>query len=135
VILHMRGKENYMETLRGLKSVRVSKGFLLEKLETNKVEHEKAYYQILDARQDKVVEVLKEELKKAKADRTYQPTLYVPLPENHVKDYERAITILNASLDKEFELTSSEFDQYVNDDWQWKTTFMTTSGCYIPMTK
>jgi hypothetical protein len=121
-----------METLRGLKSVRVSKDFLLQKLETNKVEHEKTYYEILDARHTKVIETLKGEMKKVKADKMYQPVLYVPLPENHVKDYERAITILNASLDTEFELTSSEFDQYVNDDWQWKSGFVTVSGCYIP---
>jgi hypothetical protein len=42
--------------LRGLQSVRVSKKFLLDKLTANRAEHEKTYYEILDARHQKVVE-------------------------------------------------------------------------------
>jgi hypothetical protein len=118
--------------LRGLQSVRVSKKFLLEKLTANRAEHEKTYYEILDARHQKVIDTLKKEIRKAKADKKYTPSLYLPLPENHVKDYDRAIGILTASLDTEFELSSNEYDQYVNDDWKWKEIYITTSGCYIP---
>jgi hypothetical protein len=118
--------------LRGLQSVRVSKKFLLQKLTANRTEHEKTYYEILEARHQKVIETLKAELKKAKRDRLYRPVLNLPLPENHVKDYDRAIGILDASLDTEFELSSTEFDQYVNDDWKWKESYMTVSGCYMP---
>jgi hypothetical protein len=118
--------------LRGLQSVRVSKQFLLDKLTANRAEHEKTYYEILEARHLKVMDTLKKELRKAKADKMYQPSLYLPLPENHTKDYDRAISILNSSLDDEFELTGSEFDNYVNDDWKWKDVYVTVSGCYIP---
>lgn len=121
-----------MEKLRGLGSVRVSKEFLLEKLKHNKVEHEKAYQEIVEARQLKLIKDLKECLKKAKKEREYVPNIYAPMPENHVKDYDRAIGILTASLDDEFEITSSEYDQYVNDDWKWKTGWLTISGSYIP---
>lgn len=120
-----------MDKIRGLQSVRVSKQFLLKKLEANRTEHEKTYYEILEARHQKVIEALKAELKKAKIDKLYRPSFNLPLPENHTKDYDRAIGMLKASLDDEFELTGSEYDQYVNDDWSWKQMYTTVSGCYI----
>ena len=121
-----------MDTIRGLSKVRVSKEFLLGKLTINKESHEKAYSDILEARHKKVVKAIEEELEKVKKDKSYQPNLNHPLPSNHTKDYERAIGMLVASLDTEFELTAVEFDQYVNDEWSWKSGFVTISGSYIP---
>jgi hypothetical protein len=139
---------NTPEKLRGLSTVRVSKEFLLGKLRENRVIHEKSYYEILEARQKKILEdlealrpkfeeQLKERLDKSAEDAEYTPTtislsVYSLKPENHTKDYDKVITLLDASLDAEFELSSSEFNQYVNDDWEWKTGFITVSGCYMP---
>ena len=137
--------------LRGLQSVRVSKKYLLEKLYKNRTEHEKSYYEILDARQKKIIadlsglrskfnKELKRRLDEIGADREATPggislPIYAPKPENHTKDYDKAISLLEASLDEEFELSYSEFNQYVNDDWAWKETFMTCSGSYISPAK
>ena len=75
-------------------------------------------------------DTLKTESKKVKADKTYQPKVYVQQPNNHLKNYSRTIDLLKASLDGEFLLTSEEFSQYVRDEWNWKEQFMTTvSGC------
>jgi hypothetical protein len=120
------------QKLRGFSTVRVSKSFLIETLEKNKEDHQTSYYEILEARHAKLLDTLRGELKKAKDRKDYQPSIHVPLPENHVKDYEKVINLLHASLDQEFELSRSEFDQYVNDDWGWKGHFLTVSGCYIP---
>ena len=126
----MKEQELVQDKLRGLSSVRVNKDFLLKKLVENRDNHEKDYEAVLEARHTKVIEVLKTELKKVKEDKTYVPVFYVQLPENHIKEYDRTIALLGASLDKEFELTSSEFNQYVNDEWGWKGNFLTISGCY-----
>ena len=134
--------------LRGLNTVRVSKTFLLDTLRENRDKHEKAWNEIMDARQkklieeyealyDKVKEQIDERLAQVKADRDCIPTaiqthVEAPLPENHTKDYDQVITLIDASLDEEFELNSGEFNQYVNDDWSWKRAFtITASGCGV----
>lgn len=116
--------------LRGLSTVRVSKDFLLEKVETNRKAHKAIYEEAMQGWHLQVIDILKKELKKVKTDKEYQPKCFVAKPDNHVKDYDRTIDLLKASLDKEFVLTSSEFSQYILDEWGWKDVFMTTvSGC------
>ena len=118
------------EKLRGLGSVRVSKDFLLEKLRANRESHTSIYKEAFDKWHEQIVDVLKEELKKVEEDKGYYPTIYVPQPSNHTKDYDRTIAQLEASLDSEFLLSSSEFAKYVQDEWDWKDSFTTTvSGC------
>ena len=116
--------------LRGLDVVRVSKEFLLGKLEVNLKSHEALYIEAMEGWHLQVIGTLKSELKKAKANKEYQPNCFVVKPESHVKDYSKTIDLLKSSLDDEFVLTSTEFSQYVRDEWSWKNTFMTTvSGC------
>jgi hypothetical protein len=134
--------------LRGLSTVRVSKDDLLKKLKYNRTEHEKTYNEIMAVRQTKILDELhgfKAKFKKALADRMDKATSdveYTPpsitlsisslKPENHTGDYDRVISLLELSLDEELELNSSEFNQYVNDDWSWKKSFVTCSGTYLP---
>jgi|WetSurMetagenome_2_1015567.scaffolds.fasta_scaffold662137_2 hypothetical protein len=136
--------------LRGLSTVRVSKDDLLKKLKYNRTEHEKTYNEIMAVRQNKILDELhgfkakfKKELAvrmdKATSDIEYTPssiTLSISAlkPENHTKDYDRVISLLELSLDEELELSSSELNQYVNDDWSWKQGFMTCSGTYLAPT-
>jgi len=120
-----------MEILRGLGSVRVSKDFLLEKLQGNRDKHSNTYEEAMEAWHNKVIITLEKELVKAKKNKTYQPVIHVSKPNSYEDSYDRVIDMLNASLDAEFILTSTEFSQYVRDDWEWKQAFTTTvSGCY-----
>lgn len=120
-----------MENLRGLGSVRISKEFLLDKLQGNRKQHGSTYDKAMVAWHKKVVTTLEKELAKAKKNKTYQPTIHVSKPSSYQDSYDKVIDMLEASLDKEFVLTSIEFSQYVRDDWEWKSSFTTTvSGCY-----
>ena len=119
-----------MDRLRGLNTVRVSKDFLLEKLETNRKSHKAVYEEAMKGWHLQTIDILKKELKKVKNDEEYQPSCFVAKPGSHVKEYDETIDLLKASLDEEFVLTNSEFSQYVRDEWGWKDVFMTTvSGC------
>lgn len=120
--------------LRGLNFVRVSKNFLLSKLEENRKSHKTIYENAIDGWHLQTINKLRSELKKAEVDKEYQPSIYLAKPTSYLKQYNKTIGLLQASLDEEFELTSSEFAQYVLDDWSWKEAFMTTvSGC-LPTT-
>lgn len=114
------------EKLRGLSSVRVSKEFLLGKLEINREDHIAIYKEALQAWHLQILNTLKKELKKVENNKEYQPNCYVAKPVSHEKSYNRIIALLSASLDEEFVLLNSEFSQYVQDEWGWKEQFMTT---------
>ena len=119
------------EQLRGLGSVRVGKKFLREKLKGNLEIHTDTYKKAMGAWHDKIIFTLENELRKAKKNKTYQPNVFVAKPISYESAYNKIIDMLDASLDSEFELTSKEFSQYVRDDWEWKSGFITTvSGCY-----
>lgn len=119
------------EEFRGLNTVRVSKEFLLKKLAENREIHKDTYEKARDAWHKKVIKTLETELKKVKADKLYSPNVYVQAPYSYESSYDKVIDILTASLDTEFILSSTEFSQYVRDEWQWKNSFITTvSGCY-----
>ena len=116
--------------LRGLRVVRVSKKFMLGKIKTNRKSHNDIYEKAMHGWHLKVIEVLEKELKAAKKDKFYQPTVYFPKPFHHLKEYDKVIELLQVSLDDEFELTDAEFSQYICDEWSWKESFTTTiSGC------
>ena len=119
-----------MEKLRGLSTVRVDKDFLLTKLKENRKQHKIMYEEAMGGWQKQMIDMLKGEIKKVEKDKTYTPNMYLSKPYSHVKDYDKVIGILEASLDEEFELSSDDFSRYVQDEWAWKGDFVTTvSGC------
>ena len=53
-----------------------------------------------------------------------------PFPENHSDDYQGTIRRLELSVDPEIELVDSEFDCYVRNKWQWRSSFLATNSSY-----
>lgn len=52
-------------------------------------------------------------------------------PENHTKDYERAIRMMQASIYNEVRLSEQEFDSYVLNNWEWKEKFLASNSYYV----
>lgn len=52
-------------------------------------------------------------------------------PEDHSKDYGRAISIMEASVYDEVSLTVDEFDAYVLNEWEWKKNFINSNSAYV----
>jgi hypothetical protein len=52
-------------------------------------------------------------------------------PENHTKDYERAIRMMQASIYDEVRLSEQEFDSYVLNNWDWKEKFIASNTFYV----
>lgn len=55
-----------------------------------------------------------------------------PAPEDHTKDYDVVISMMEWSIGDEVVLTQSQFRQYVQDDWGWKEQWMTSNSVYLP---
>lgn len=52
-------------------------------------------------------------------------------PEDHEKDYDRALSMLELAVDEEIRLDEKTFAQYVRDEWDWKEQFHNLSSGYF----
>lgn len=52
-------------------------------------------------------------------------------PQDHSKDYDRAIRMMQASIYEEVQLSVDEFDSYVLNNWEWKQNFLVSNAYYV----
>lgn len=52
-------------------------------------------------------------------------------PEDHTKDYERAIRMMQASIYDNVKLSAEDFSRYVLNDWEWRESFVTSNAGYV----
>lgn len=116
-----------------MQNITVEKARLLEALKNNKKTHvddfNLAWEGFMKQAQMNVEELLKA-LKKA--PRGQAPQLYIGLeaPRNHEHDYQRAIEMCDWETGDQIDLTEEEFQQFVQDDWNWKHQFNTSNQLY-----
>lgn len=122
-----------MPELRGFRSVRVPKDKLMETIKSNRNEHRRIFEEAIEGWKERVTKDLETAAEEAKAGRSFRIRFNLPKPEDHTKDYDAVIDLLEFSLDDEFELSFNEFNQYVRDEWGWQTDFLNTSMSYGSM--
>lgn len=52
-------------------------------------------------------------------------------PESHTAEYNRAIRSVELNVYDKIELSESEFNQYVMNDWSWKNSFILSNSLYV----
>jgi hypothetical protein len=120
-----------------MRTVRLPVAKLKEVLEANRREHKQAYEQAKTGYQAEVVSELSKRLEAAQSGEKvslYFQGLYFQgfnRPEDHTKDYDRVIKMLEMTEEDTVELTSTEFGQYVQDEWSWKDEFTTSNSKYL----
>ena len=55
----------------------------------------------------------------------------LPFPISHSDDYQKAIRMLELSIYDQVTLSSTEFDQFVLNNWAWKIDFLTSTVTYL----
>ncbi len=103
---------------------------LLDRLETNRNAHRLVFEAALKGwkRQaayevDKIAEALG-------AGRLPDLRLNLPLPQDHTRDYDRAITMVHMHTGETIELSEEDAAQFIQDDWAWKRQWLTASSRY-----
>lgn len=52
-------------------------------------------------------------------------------PQDHSKDYDRAIRMMQSSVFDQVRLSVDEYDAYVLNNWEWKANFLATNSFYV----
>ena len=118
-----------------MQTITVSKGELLAVLNVNRNNHREVFEAAIAGFRESVVDRLAFLIRQL--ERKGQiPSLYIdlPTPEDHTKDYDRVIKMIEMHIGDTFELTEKDFQGYVMDDWNWKRQFLDTSKTYAAAT-
>jgi hypothetical protein len=113
-----------------MNKVRVNKEDLLAKLRANRAEHESDYKESKENYQKELVELLTTMLRIAKAGLKVETDIDLPEPVEYLNAYDRAIAMLEVSLDAEVELDANQFAQYWMDEWHWRDQFFASNSTY-----
>ncbi len=113
-----------------MSEVRLSKEDVLVALSNNRDNHLAKFEEAMEGYKEQAIKTLEEHIAQIKANDPQRVILALPLPEDHTEDYERAIDMLQWSLDDEVVLNRQEFRTYIQDDWGWKQEFESTYSLY-----
>jgi hypothetical protein len=113
-----------------MKSVKVGTAKLLDILKSNREMHIAEFESaMIEFRKDAITE-MKKNLSIAEAGGEVQ--LYVTLtqPTSYETSYNTVIKMLELSEETTVELSTQEFQQYVEDNWAWKVGFLASTSMY-----
>lgn len=122
-----------------MRTVVIKKDDLLEVLRANRETHREVYEEALGKYRDKLIGKLRHEVEKLERDDRWNElaeggapkvTIDLPVPEDHTKEYNRAISMLEMDTRDEIELEDYEFTQFVEDEWDWKRRWAANTASY-----
>lgn len=114
-----------------MESVTVKKQALLEALKTNRANHRNEFLKAQQGWRQTIIDELDKRLVDARAGRHFNATFMYPEPEDHTKDYDRVILMVEMDVRDTIELPEYDFACYVMDDWKWKQMWSASNVSYI----
>lgn len=114
-------------------SVKIKRDELLSIVRENKEKHIKEFNEAVEDFKRAVVKITEENLMLANTGDLAEIAKIKSMPVRPVSyesSYTRAIRMLELSVDAEIELALHDFDQLVQDEWQWKASFTTSNSTY-----
>lgn len=127
-----------------MKEVKVSRAKLLVVLIENKRQHIADYLEAVEEYKVAALEAIAKgvaklnaqiETVKAMTPKTVEhirwASVTLSIPVSHESEYNRAIRMVEMSVDEEIVLSEKEFTKYVLDEWDWKSDFENTKMSYL----
>jgi hypothetical protein len=113
-----------------MQKIKVKKTELLEILKKNRNAHNGIFREAQEGFRKAVIEELEKRLKLARNGKKIEQYVRLPEPQDHTRDYDRVISMLEMDLTDIVELSETDYAQYVLDDWEWKRQFLGTNRAY-----
>lgn len=114
-----------------MEKIKIKVKDLLEKINANREQHAKDYRESDAGFKEQAIKALESALEDAKCNKCVRLTFNDLIrPVSYLKDYDKAIMMLEMCTEKEIEVSSIEFSQYVMDEWNWKQSFLLSNMKY-----
>jgi hypothetical protein len=114
-----------------VKSVRVNKEELIERLKENRRNHRKLFLKAQKRYRKTVIAELDKRLKAARENGVIDLGFFLPEPKDFTQEYTNAIQALEWSLDDEVTLDEREFNRLVLNQWEWAQQFAASTAAYL----
>lgn len=115
----------------GLSDVTVEKAWLIGILKANRETHHAAFLQACDVFQKEAERRLRKLLEEVRAGRLPDYLgVRLPIPEEHIEDYDRAVGMLENSINDTVTLSEHAYAQLVEDNWGWASSFTSSTLVY-----
>lgn len=120
-----------------MNEVRIQKAKLIEILTKNRAEHRDIFLAAQKAYRATVIEVLDEQLKLARDGKPFVLARITSLvcPQDHTKEYDTVLRMLELSLDDVVILSNSQFTNLVEDIWGWSRSWAASASTYVTSAK
>jgi hypothetical protein len=103
---------------------------LRAEIQANRDNHRAIFEEAVRKFRAEMISVLDKRLNDAKAGRHVDQYLGLLEPEDHTRDYDRVLKMLDMHDDEHIEIDQDEFAQYVMDDWGWKRLWVANTLSY-----
>jgi len=127
-----------------LDTIRVPKGELVDKITSNRAKHIQEYEEAVDGYRDMVFVEYDKYLSKIKSAldqvkntdipieniKLYFKHPDLPKPESHEDEYSTVLGMLSMTIDDYIDITTSDYRQYIEDNWSWTESFTTSNTRY-----
>lgn len=114
-----------------MEKIRVNKTDLLRRMAANREQHREVYLEAVEEYRKRVLELLEERISVLRKGRVPEElSVYLPIPEDHTKDYDRVIDMLEMDQGEFIEITEREFGRYARDEWEWSQAWFANTQSY-----
>jgi len=119
-----------------MRSVKIEKKKLLNIVRENREKHIKEFEESVVDYKAGAIKLAKEHAELAASGDLAKIAKIKAMPGaplSHEKEYDRAIRMLELSVEKEIEVEEDIFNQLVLDEWAWKNQFIASASLYKSM--
>lgn len=113
-----------------MENINVDKSHLIEILRKNRDHHREIFLEAQVKYRELVIEELDTMLKDARDGKKIRRAVSLVEPQDHTKDYERVIGMLELSTDTIISLAEHDYQRFVLDNWAWKEQFLYANSSY-----
>lgn len=103
---------------------------MLEKLRANRESHREIFLEAQEGYRTAAVAELDSMIADARNGKEIKRQLTLVAPMDQTKDYDRAIAMLEMSVDETIKLSEYDFSCYVLDEWRWKGQWSASNSLY-----
>jgi uncharacterized protein (UPF0147 family) len=112
-------------------NVRIKRRELIEVVRKNKKEHRAEFLKAQEGYRQACIKELDQMLSDAREGRNIRRAIQLTEPQDMTQEYETVLAMLEMSVDDVVELSASEFQCYVRDQWSWSTMVKSANSTYI----
>ena len=113
-----------------MKTIKVKKTELLTILKNNRDKHHAVFEEAWEGYRKESIRIHEENLKTLKSGKKVVVAFYEQPPQDHTDDYDVVIRMLEMDVDNHVELDQQQFQNYIDDDWNWKQSWVTSNSKY-----